>query len=233
MSSFFDFKFNSIGLKTYYLWAQNNPIKKDILFTHCRCNIPLNNLDKITYDNIRCDRLYDRSKPPESSYFNIYGHEHHYGGDEYKFCVDDDSSFIYDVMKNGVKLENSSSKVSFCTVIDPLNILHITKNVQFGDENDYNSKPFSFIANLLDDLFGLKHNFNLIDSFNTFKEEYSKSFKKDPSFKNVLQNLKQIWNGIDTWGTYGNVPYEFFYDLGLVDSNYKNIIELRNLIKSS
>ena len=57
MSSFFDFKFNSIGLKTYFVW---NDTQEPIVFTHCRCNIPIGSLDTITYDEIRLDRLYGR-----------------------------------------------------------------------------------------------------------------------------------------------------------------------------
>lgn len=235
MSSFFDFKFKTIGLKEYYLWNNDSNDESNnmpILFTHCKCNIPIDNINKITYDNIRLDRLYDRKKPPENSYFNIYGHEHRYCGDEHNFCVDEDSSFIYDVTKHGTKIENSVTKVSFSIIKNKNSIVHKTDQIQFGKENDFNSKPFSFLANLLNNKFGYDHDFNLNDSFETFKSEYLKSFK-DPTFKNVFSNFKKIWKCTDTWGTYGNVPYEFYHNLGLLDSQYKNIIEIRNMIKNS
>ncbi|KAK8842213.1 hypothetical protein M9Y10_026444 [Tritrichomonas musculus] len=63
-----------------------------------------------------------------------------------------------------------------------------------------------------------------------FKEEYSKSFKNNPKFQQVFQNLKKIWSNIDTWGTFGNVPFEFFEKLGIINSPYKNIVELKKMI---
>ena len=228
MSSFFDFKFNSIGLKTYFVW---NDTQEPIVFTHCRCNIPIGSLDTITYDEIRLDRLYDRKKPPQP-YFNIYGHEHHYGGDEHKLCVDYDSSFIYDSLKKGNSIENSYSNVSFSLIKDKNDIQHITKRIKFGTQDDFNSKSFSTIADYLNDLIGINHDFNLNESFEVFKEEYSKSFKKDPKFQHVFQNLKKIWSNIGTWGTYGNVPFEFFEKLGIINSPYKNIVELKNMIQN-
>ena len=51
-------------------------------------------------------------------------------------------------------------------------------------------------------------------------------------FQQVFQNLKKIWTNIGTWGTYGNVPFEFFEKLGIINSPYKNIVELKNMIQN-
>lgn len=240
----------------------------DILFSHSPTSIPkekaLSLMKQADDPEIQLQYTYTYDKEHSGmEYYNIHGHIHERSTDieisdfahgrRKMISLDADSSYGIKLVENACKrtkrwVEDTASNVFFLVIeikddskgkTTEYNI--VTKNINFLDPEDYNTKEFANIKNALlnaslnrecKDAF---QRLSLDDVKEEFRKTYLKLYPKDETMTNILENINQLYQqnmnkkkGINIY--FHDVPFEIYNMFGVfTDMVFRPIYELYHL----
>lgn len=241
----------------------------NILFSHSPISMPKDKVLSLMKqgNDPKVQEQYTYTFDKEHSdmeYKNIHGHTHERStdseisdfahGKRKMICIDADSSYGIKLVENACRrtkrwVEDTTSNVFFLMIevtkesdgkmTTEYNI--ITKNINFLDPEDYNTKSFADVKNALlssacgEECRKILQHLSLDDVKEEFRKTYLKLFPEDETMTNILENINKLYikninkkKGINIY--FHDVPMEIYNAFGLfTNMMYRAIYELYHL----